>query len=214
MTFFTLIPHAGIADRNQLHKVVMAMFPDHQTENARAAANILFRVQQKQGHAGPVTEVLVSSTIRPTRLLAGARVIEHNPVAGLADGDTVRFRIDINPIRRRSVEDETGRRRIVETVVPADGIAGYLGEKLGDALDNIAVVRADADHALTDRRSRGQGTNKLLIVTIHGTAKVADIHALREYVECGVGRGRSFGAGMLAVAAPEAKVKTHRALAA
>ena len=179
-----------VTNRDQVHKTVMGMFPDHQTDNARAAASILFRVE-----TGRTPSVLVSSTVQPTRLVDGAVTREMNPLNGVAEGEDVSFRLALNPVKRNTV-DVNGKRKIVTRALTVDEVGDYLAERLGDALDDVLITNINRVTAGCDRKD---GRHGIVIDTIDGIGTVTDLVALKRHLTNGVGRAKSFGAGMLTV---------------
>lgn len=189
-----------IASAVGLHHRVMSLFPDGLGATARQAARVLFRLDEGPGGH----HILVQSAVEPdpTRLdpLYGrARTKELTPLlSALRPGALVHYRITANATRKLGKNTTAGRPK---QLVPLHGQEAEewwarQAERAGLRLRTVqstalsdATGRRRDSHAVTHARTR-----------FDGLAEVRDPGALTEHVAAGIGRGKSYGCGLLSVA--------------
>lgn len=109
------------------------------------------------------------------------------PVAPLVEGSTVRFRVELNPVRKIG-----GKNRPVNV----SDIPGWLESKMsGFAVTGMLVTHYSGE---TIKFGRG-GKVRYLRVMVEGGAVIADVAAANALLLGGVGDMRGFGYGMVAV---------------
>ncbi len=219
-----------LADCHQLHRTIMTAFGQVGGDAARAALGVLYRVEQ-DARTGRVL-VLVQSAARPewSRLpadyLAGDGAIENPAVkpvdeqfARLADGMTLRFRLDANPTKKLKVstgpdgQPRNGKR--VELRNDKDRL-DWLQRKAVDGGFALIAVQSDAKvsatqaiagNKLTGRRLEAAGGNGAAgrrVITIapvryDGLLRITDAGRFRETLRAGIGPGKSYGMGLLSI---------------
>ncbi len=190
-------------DRDQIHRAIMALFPTvlpGDTSERRAASNILFRVEtQKAGAA----RVLVQAST-PMRPIEGIQSIQLGGFLGrLTAGRSVRFRLEANPVRVRArggrSNPKSGQRMPILNHVGSDGdivdeLTPWLANKLAGALTGVQLT----DQPRTAKHRAG--TTPLYTVTFDGIGTINNPNLLRALVIGGVGRGKSYGCGLLSIA--------------
>ena len=172
-------------DANQAHRDVMSLFDPNlpgDRKERRAGAGVLFRLDQIPSEV----RVLVQSSVPPVLRTPGMRSRVVNLGAGLAPGVGVRFRVAVNAVRRGGPLGE-------RPVEPCD-LPDWLLGKLEGALDGATFLAAD-------RRVLRAGARALQVDTVDGAAVVADAALLVDLMRSGVGRSKSYGCGLLSVAA-------------
>jgi CRISPR system Cascade subunit CasE len=178
-TYLTRVPLDALLERDEiLHKAVMSMFPTDlpgDQSRRRAESNILFMIEE--------TTAIVSSDIMPVSSPRNVPTFSLPP-RELKTGATVRFRTAVNGVRRLSAGGTS----------PVEDIDGWLEQKLAAALTEVSVLQ----HVRTVINS---GRSMLQIDTIDGQAVIEDGEKLRELTRVGIGRGKSYGCGMILVAA-------------
>lgn len=191
------VRHA-LADAEQLHKTLMLLVPDGLGPDARAVAGLLYRIDR--GRAG--TRLLVQSRLEPDthRLPAGyarADVRKLTPLLErLTAGTVVHYRLAANTTKRggRGAGEKAGK------IIPlrgadADGWWADRAAHRGLALRSlVASPLDDATGARAGRRVRHALTR------FDGLAVVTDSDAVRQAVLDGVGRAKTYGAGLLSLA--------------
>jgi CRISPR system Cascade subunit CasE len=179
MTYLTRVPLDALLERDEnLHKAVMSMFPTDlpgDQGRRRAESNILFMIEE--------TTAIVSSDILPVSVPRNVPTFTL-PDREFAKGSTVRFRIAVNAVHRI----HGGGTR------PVEDIDGWIAEKLSGALADVSVLQ----HVRTVINS---GRSVVQIDTIDGQAVVDDGDDLLALTRIGVGRAKSYGCGLMLVAA-------------
>lgn len=189
-----------LRDVVRLHRRIMSLFPDGLGPDARRQAAVLFRLEERPTG----TSILMQSAIRPAleKLPASygkARCKSLTPLLnGLREGVNVHYRIIANATRKLGKNTTAGRPK---QVVPlhgaeadewwrrqADAVGLVLHSLHSRQLDTGTGRRAD-DNRVTHARTQ-----------FDGTATVTDPKALIDRIHTGIGRGKSYGCGLLTIA--------------
>ena len=215
----TLNPEHGQARRDlaspyQLHRTLSRAFGDAPEGVHRQTHGVLFRVDDP---APGGTPVLVQSATDPDwrRLPSGYALRRDGPKPfelDLALGQTLRFRLAVNPVRRIN---EDGKRHPTRLPlvhprgavggegVPPDGYLDWLARQ-GARLGFDVLQVSDVPFRVARRRRRGQDLAKAEVphfgVRFDGTMAVTDPEALTRAVHDGVGPAKAFGFGLLSLA--------------
>ena len=180
-------------DQADVHRAVMSLFPVElpgPDGSKRSASAILHRLETPT--SGP--RVLVQSSVAPRRNDFGIATTTLSGLTSLlVPGLRVRMRIDVNAVRTQS---RTGKR----IPVVAEDISAFLLNPdnidqpglLAGALDSVSLEDVTPVLRLVGRVS-------LHVVRISGEAVVADPVTLAARLVNGVGRGKSYGCGLLTV---------------
>ncbi len=217
-----------IADCQQLHRTVMALFPAAGAGDPRAALGVLFRLDAGQQNGR--LSLLVQSSVAPdwTRLppgyLADTEGEPPNPAcksvaaqyAGLAAGTRLAFRLRANPTRKidtRSGPDGQRRHgRRVELRAEQDQLAWLRrkGEECGFALVQARARPAPLGVAppgkqTGTRESAGEGAGlrqrlTFAAILFEGELVITDAERFRAALARGIGPGKAYGFGLLSVA--------------
>ncbi|MCK2214769.1 type I-E CRISPR-associated protein Cas6/Cse3/CasE [Actinomadura sp. ATCC 31491] len=184
-----------LRDPDRLHKRLMLLVPDDIGDRARATAGVLFRVEEtRQG-----TQLLVQSSMKPEleRLPDGygeISVRELGTLLGnLRAGLRVQYRIAANPSKRlgKSAGENAGK---IQALRGPDAEEWWGAKAAGHGLA-VATVQA-----LSERDIRAKGSVRHAVVRFDGSGVVTDPDALRAAVLSGIGRGKSYGCGLLSLA--------------
>ena len=184
------LPRTNWADADDTHRAVMSLFDPHlpgEPGHKRAEHHILFR---RDLPAGPRTSpvVLIQSTTAPTSLPTGAITRTISPTVWTPERDeTIQFRLAINPLARGG--KNTNHR---ERVLTPDEVPAWLATRLGDSLTDLTIL----DHRRDTYKRRG---HTLTIDTIDGAARVTNPDALHHHRLHGIGRAKTYGAGLLTI---------------
>ncbi|MGW8376007.1 type I-E CRISPR-associated protein Cas6/Cse3/CasE [Streptomyces sp. ODS28] len=183
-----------------LHRSVMRLFPDGLGDTARQTASVLFRLDE--GPAGH--QILIQSAVEPdlTRLSPGygkARTKELTPLlAALRPGALVHYRITANATRKLGKNTTAGRPKQLVPLHGQEAEEWWLRQAERAGLQPRTVQNT----ALSDATGRRQGQHRITHARTRfdGLAEVHDVEALTEQIATGIGRGKSYGCGLLSVA--------------
>lgn len=191
--------HTELGDADLLHRRLMRMLPDGLGEHARQQTGLLFRVEETL--AG--RHILMQTRIEPdlAALPSGYGDTEARDLSPLLerlrDGARVQYRITANPTKRNAVGKAAGKVTVLNGPAAEEwwtAKAAACGLTVGD----VAVFTLP--DAIGKKRSRDPRTwIRHGLRRFDGVATVTNAEALREAVLCGVGRAKSYGAGLLSL---------------
>lgn len=190
-----------LKDSVALHHRIMCLAPDELGEEARRQAGVLFRLDDTK--AGTV--ILVQSVIEPdtSRLPEGYGTVVSRPLDPVLDalrtGVRVRYRIIANATRKLGKNTVAGRPR---QIVPLDGAAAEEWWQR-QATSAGLVLHTVTSTPIASARGQHRGTSGRInhaCTRFDGTATVTDAKSLREAMLSGIGRGKSYGCGLLSIA--------------
>ncbi|MFF0416408.1 type I-E CRISPR-associated protein Cas6/Cse3/CasE [Kitasatospora sp. NPDC004745] len=194
-----------LRDANRMHQRIMGMYPDTLTSGdaARHSLGILHRVERTPQS----TTVLVQSAMAadPTTLpdrYATTQQRNLTPLLDwLADGRTIRYRIDGSPTRsvRDGTRDDRGRlnRGKPAPLHGKDAIDWWERKARTAGLELHETLDIPQEPATGYRAT---GPIRHTLTRFEGTAVVTNHHALRTAITDGIGRGLAYGAGLLSIA--------------
>ncbi|ORT47877.1 type I-E CRISPR-associated protein Cas6/Cse3/CasE [Frankia sp. KB5] len=188
-----------LADVDRLHKILMKLLPDDLGDDARALAGLLFRVEQRAA----ATRLLVQTRLEPDlrRLPVGYARADVRPLGPflekLAAGACVHYRITANPVKRggRHAGAQSGK------IIPlrgADADAWWSRRAADCGLALRTLVGTPLDDVTGGRD--GGGRVRHALTRFDGVGVIVDPDAARRAVLDGVGRAKSYGAGLLSLA--------------
>ncbi|MGW1803234.1 type I-E CRISPR-associated protein Cas6/Cse3/CasE [Streptomyces sp. NPDC001984] len=195
-----------LASAVSMHHRLMMLFPDDLGPTARNTLGALFRIEDA---ADPTRspQVLVQSRERPdlSRLPAGYGTTTTKDISALigllTNGLAVRYRIDANAVRKpgHTTRAATG----AKAVIPLSGAdadewwARQAEERSGLKLTSTHSTPLTAAHG---ERHQDKRQIKHARTRFEGTAVVTDHTALQQRILEGIGRGKSYGCGLLSLA--------------
>jgi CRISPR system Cascade subunit CasE len=195
-----------------MHHRLMMLFPDGLGATARTQLGVLFRTEDATGPARD-PRILVQSRERPDleRLPGGYGTATTKDISAvlklLTTGLTVRYRIDANAVRKpgHTTRAATG----AKAIVPLSGAdADDWWARQAEERSGLKLTSTHSTPLTAARGERGQDKShiKHARTRFEGTALVTDHHTLRQRILEGIGRGKSYGCGLLSLAplpAPE-----------
>ncbi|MGA5824152.1 type I-E CRISPR-associated protein Cas6/Cse3/CasE [Kitasatospora sp. NPDC094028] len=196
---------ADLRNTSHMHQRIMGMYPDALTsgEAARRSLGVLYRIERTP----QATTVLVQSTLAsdPTALPNHYATVQQRNLTPLldwlADGHTVRYRIDGSPTRsvRDGTRDAKGRlnRGKPAPLHGKDAIAWWERKAHTAGLDLHDVLDIPQEPATGHRDT---GPIRHTLIRFEGHATITNHQALRAAVTTGIGRGLAYGAGLLSIA--------------
>lgn len=201
-----LNPHSrevqrDLRDATQMHKTLMRMVPDDLGDTPRQDTGLLFRIDETE-HASTLL-VQATTSLAPDRLPAGyghTEVKDLAPMfAALRKGLTVRYRITVNPAKRERLPLEHKNRR--GKILPLAGAEAdeWWTRRASEAGLQIHTLLPTPQRPV---RPRGKDAAPMRhsLIRYDGTATVIDPDPLIPALLAGIGRGKSYGAGLLSLA--------------
>lgn len=215
-----------LGDCHNLHRTLLAAFPQADSDAARGEFGILFRLETS-ARTG-MAMVLIQSRIQPEwgRLPADYRLdIADNPACkpidvlyeSLSIGTQLTFRLGANPTRKiesKSLPDGTKRNgRRVELYRKEDQIA-WLQRKAvtaGFRLLNLRLnadmpnIRANPENKISGWRGQDTESRKKRRLTFgsvlfEGKLAITNADNFRKALTHGIGSGKAYGFGLLSIA--------------
>jgi CRISPR system Cascade subunit CasE len=187
--------HRDLGNAHGLHQRIMQAFPDEEREKARADWQVLFR-QEPEGEV-----ILVSSAIEgdwsrlPGSYLLGAKSksVELDEES-LAIGRILQFRLKANPSKR-----DNQSRKLIGLFHERDQLDWLerQGNNHGFMLQGVDVVPTPN---VFGAKGKGSSPIRMTTVLFQGVLQVTDAERFLAAVRQGIGRGRSYGCGLLSVA--------------
>jgi CRISPR system Cascade subunit CasE len=188
---------SDLSNAHNLHRSIMQAFPDRHLEMPRADWNILFRQEldsdvilvQSDAELKPDwTQLpqgyLVNHVVKPFDLQANR----------LKTGQIFQFRLKANPSKR---DKQSGK--LVGIFHPPDQEAwlSRKGTQYGFGIETIDVIPTPN---LYGTKVKGNPPMKIFTVLYQGTLQVSNPPLFFEAIRQGIGRGRSYGCGLLSIA--------------
>jgi CRISPR system Cascade subunit CasE len=190
---------ADLSDAVLLHKRVMMLVPDGLGEQARARTGVLFRLEENRTGVS----LLIQSQVSPEldRLPAGygtAAIKDLDPLLSrLTPGLPVHYRIAANASKRLARADENHKAKQVVPLTGADADEWW-SRRAADHGLRLSSLLATPMPSATGKN--GQGRVRHSVTRFDGLGVVTDAERLRTAVAEGIGRGKSYGCGLLSLA--------------
>lgn len=190
---------ADISNAHNLHRSIMQAFPDEDRDNPRADWNVLFRQESDSNiilvQSNSQTEIKPDWTQLPPDYLIDHHIkpFELQPQQ-FCLGQLLQFRLKANPSKR---DKETGK--LLGLFNQSDQVAWLerRAERHGFTLQGVNVMPTPSVFGL---KAKGQPPIKIFTVLYQGILQVEDPILLIEAIQQGIGRGRSYGCGLLSIA--------------
>lgn len=177
-----------ITDAYSLHRVVYSCFPLGVGNTPRGESASFLYVEEGI-HKG-VLHVLILSEQAPQSLPCG--VMEHKPIPeGWLEHSAYAFKITINPVRR-----ENASRKIV-SIKGRGAIQQWFCAKAPTWGMHLAEADCRVEEDGVWQFMKKEQPVTMAYARISGTLQVRDPGLFKEAFRRGVGRGKSFGCGML-----------------
>ncbi|MFF7266826.1 type I-E CRISPR-associated protein Cas6/Cse3/CasE [Streptomyces cyaneofuscatus] len=191
-------------DTIALHRTLMRLVPDNLGNHPRHTTNLLFRLEPD--HPGQPPVLLVQSTTRPDpdRLPAHYATATLHPLTGLLAHLTphrrVRYRITASPSRRNHGVPQphrpTPRPRSLTPLTGADALAWWHRRATQAGLNCTSHPHMTP---APFHPTRPGPSPQHHLTRFDGTATITDPEALTHALITGIGRGKSYGAGLLSL---------------
>ncbi|WP_042281862.1 type I-E CRISPR-associated protein Cas6/Cse3/CasE [Nocardiopsis alba] len=208
---------AAFANAGELHRMLIGLASSQLGEETmpspRRHAGLLFRVDE--GHTGPALLVQSHERLDLTRVdgIGEAAERDLSPfLDGLEKGREVRYRLAAAPSKRLGKSEKNaerlgdrarpGVRAYTRPLYGEDAERWWLDRAEGHGLESRQVLSTGLGPALDPGKSGRRGV-RLQVTRFDGYAVITDPDAVRRAVVEGVGRGKSFGCGLLSLASAE-----------
>ncbi|ONH58799.1 hypothetical protein CcI49_19975 [Frankia sp. CcI49] len=188
-----------LADADRLHKRLMMLIPDDLGDDARTLAGLLFRVDRTRTG----TRLLVQTRLEPAldRLPPGyaqAATRKLGPfLDSITNGAAVHYRLTANAAKRggRTAGPQEGK------IIPLRGAAAddWWANRAARCGLELRSLTGTPEDDVTGLRYDGRRIRHAL-TRFDGHAIITDPEAVCSAVLDGVGRARSYGAGLLSLA--------------
>lgn len=201
-----LNPHSrevqrDLRDATQMHKTLMRLVPDHLGDTPRQDTGLLFRLDETDDASTLLVQA--ATPLDPNRLPTGYGRTEVKDLAGmftaLRTGLTVRYRATVNPVKCQRLPLEQKNKR--GKVIPLAGAEAdqWWTRRATAAGLHLHTLLPTPQRPVRPRRGETSSMRHSLI-RYDGTATVTDAQALAAALLTGIGRGKSYGAGLLSLA--------------
>lgn len=193
----TAVKALRITDPYSLHRVVYGLYPDVRgdaAKNGHAASGIL---HADQGGDFRGRRILLLADRAPAEHTEGGFGVIRSKVIPISflDHARYRFKVVVNPTRRDSAS------RKLLPVKGREAVATWFAER---GLSSWGF-RVTPEHLQVDRldvltfQDKAQRTVTLAQAHVQGQLEVIDRERFRQSFSTGIGRGRSFGCGLLQI---------------
>ncbi|MET7495042.1 type I-E CRISPR-associated protein Cas6/Cse3/CasE [Streptomyces sp900116325] len=189
-----------------MHHRLMMLFPDDLGPTARNHLGVLFRIEDA---AGPTRspQILLQSHQRPdpNRLPAAYGTTTTKDISALigllTTGLAVRYRIDANAVRKpgHTTRAATG----AKAVIPLSGAdADEWWARQAEERSGLKLTSTHSTPLIAARGERHQDKRQIkhARTRFEGTAVITDHTTLQQRILEGIGRGKSYGCGLLSLA--------------
>jgi CRISPR system Cascade subunit CasE len=188
---------ADLANVHNLHRSIMQAFPDQQRDQPRADWNVLFRQE-------PDSDVILVQSdceIEPDwTQLPQAYLLNHTNKpfdlqgSQFTVGQVLQFRLKANPSKR---DKQSGK--LIGMFYEPDQLAWLerKGTQSGFAVKGVDIIPTPSIYG---SKVKGKPPIKIFTVLYQGILQVEEPSLLVEAIRQGIGRGRSYGCGLLSVA--------------
>lgn len=185
-----------LSNAHALHQRIMQAFPDEQQENSRANWNILFRQEPDS------SIVLVQSGVEPNWMHLSNNYLIQSPnltsvdfaTSRLEVGRVLQFRLKANPSKR-----DKQSRKLIGMFHQVDQIA-WLERQASQHGFKLLSVDVIPTPNVFGVKAKGKAPIRIFTVMYQGILQITDSAQFINVMQQGIGRGRSYGCGLLSIA--------------
>ncbi|MFI1868225.1 type I-E CRISPR-associated protein Cas6/Cse3/CasE [Streptomyces jumonjinensis] len=187
-------------DAHLMHRRVMSLFPDRLSDTPRSDVGALYRTEPVRD----AVQVLVQSHVQPEigRLPEGYAEtgVLHlkSYLDTLAGGMRVRYRIAANPSKQLAVPSAGGGRVGQRVALHGEAAEEWWRLRAAKAGLRLQSGLVTPRHPLVSRL-RARAGLRFHLAQFDGEAEIHDVSALRRAMWEGIGRGKSYGCGLLSI---------------
>lgn len=188
--------HRELGNAHKFHQRIMEAFPDEDTrDRPREDWHILFRQEPDSDVVLVQSEMEPDWSQLPQGYLTKQAMKPFDPQASqLEAGRIVQFRLKANPSKR---DKQTGK--LIGLLHQPDQMA-WLERQASQ--HGFALLSANAVPTPNVFGVKSKGTAPIRIATVlfQGVLQITDPHLFIKAIQQGIGRGRSYGCGLLSIA--------------
>lgn len=184
-----------MTDTYSLHRVVYSLFDDVRSEEEKHASISSGIQWVDKGGDTRYRQILMLSDRAPKQQVDNqhGEVVTKCLPEGFLDHDTYRFEVIVNPVRRdnqsKKLVPVKGREEIEQWFMSrAKASWGFAVSAEQLQVENVRVLQFEAKHRVTLQQAK-----------LSGYLTVTDPEAFAHSAANGIGRGRSFGCGLLQI---------------
>jgi CRISPR system Cascade subunit CasE len=186
-----------LSNVHALHQRIMQGFPDENRDRARADWHVLFRHEpdsavllvQSVSDVSPNWQQLPSEYLTNFELKSIDTVLEQ-----LQSGRILQFRLKANPSKRSK---ETGKTFALTS--KEDRLLWLDRQALRSGFEVLEVDLIPVPD-IYGRKPKSSASIKIISVLFQGVLRITDIDLFQTALQHGIGRGRTYGCGLLSVA--------------
>lgn len=209
LTLLTLNPHhkavrADLTDAVGLHKTLMRLVPDDLGPTPRAQAGLLFRLE-----TAPTPQLLIQTRHQPDPTCLPRNYATHQMrsltpmLNALRTGLTIRYRITAAPVASLTAHatphPTTGKIRGKPTPLTGDDAIAWWQRRANAAgLQTLTINATPTPRRFPRTNHQDPGPNAVL-TQFDGFARITDPTQLTTAITTGIGRAKSYGAGLLSL---------------
>jgi CRISPR system Cascade subunit CasE len=185
---------SDLSNVHNLHRSIMQAFPDQSIENPRQEWKILFR------HELDSEAILVQSSAEPNWAQLPSGYLQHHEIkpfelqAEQLAERVMQFRLKANPSKR---DHQT--RKIIGLYKQSDQFA-WLEKQASHHGFTLHGVDTIPTPNIFGIKNKGSSPIKIQTVLFQGILQISDPIPFIEAIHEGIGRGRSYGCGLLSIA--------------
>ncbi|WP_338438773.1 type I-E CRISPR-associated protein Cas6/Cse3/CasE [Synechococcus elongatus] len=185
-----------LSNVHNLHRRIMSAFPDEERQQPRADWKVLYRYEPESN------QLLVQSSLEPDwqRLPTGylqtpAAVKSLQPILqNLTEGRQLRFRLWANPTKRDA------QTRKILALYRADDQEEWLKRKGQNYGFSVQYLQVHNRPKILGIKPRSTAPIRLSVVNFQGVLKIENNEQFKTALMTGIGRGKSYGCGLLSLA--------------
>lgn len=184
-----------LSNAHALHQRIMQAFPDEAGDLPRAGWNVLFRLEPNSNVLLVQSEVEPNWTYLPTSYLTCASAFTQVDLdaSRLETGRIFQFRLKANPSKR-----DRQTRKLIGMFHQTDQLT-WLERQASQHGFKLLGVDVIPSPNVFGMKAKGEAPIRILTVLYQGILQITDPTLFTTAMQQGIGRGRSYGCGLLSI---------------
>ncbi|OLP18279.1 type I-E CRISPR-associated protein Cas6/Cse3/CasE [Leptolyngbya sp. 'hensonii'] len=185
-----------LSNAHALHQRIMQAFPDEQRDSPRADWNVLFRQEPASAIVLVQSGIQPNWTHLPTSYLTCSPNFTHVDLEAsrLESGRIFQFRLKANPSKR---DNQT--RKLIGMFHQSDQMTWLERQASQHGFQPLGVDVIPTPNVF-GVKGKGKAPIRMLTVLYQGVLQITDSALFIAALQQGIGRGRSYGCGLLSIA--------------